>query len=441
MRSLLTRELGEGGLIQTRRLLDKSPGAMRLTYFDGTTYQPATVEARIDDGDRNFILDLNLPLVLTETRAETVAGFLLGEARIADDAAIGVSLADIAVEVGDGVQVDDGRIWRVDEIVEASGRHLSLSAERDSLKIVRASETQASIDLAAGFAEPGLLMIDAPALPDSLGDARPLVVGSGTPWPGPVTVSAGVDISMLRARSELVEPAGVGQLTAPLASGPLGRWDEASEFVLEMPGEVFASQTAIAALAGENAVLVQNKSGWELICYRNAELIGNHLYRLTGLLRGLQGSVIEAVSESAVCVRLDQRLQRANLAAHEVGTGLFWQASGRGLTNEADQVLFEKKAGLAFSPAHLRAKYLPGGDVTLTWVHRGAEISDSLILPEVENAGRFRARLIRNGATVLEADVDVPIWQLQDGWQAGDLVSIREYGADNRAGRAAELIL
>jgi len=63
-------ELAEGGMLRTRRLLDKVPGALRLTYSDGAeAYQPATVEARQPLGDRGMVIDVSLPLVLTETRA------------------------------------------------------------------------------------------------------------------------------------------------------------------------------------------------------------------------------------------------------------------------------------------------------------------------------------------------------------------------------------
>lgn len=75
-------EVTEGGLQSTRRLLDKPPGALRLAYISGAEgYQPATVEARIPEGDRSVVIDVSLPLLMTETRAQTVADYMLGQAR------------------------------------------------------------------------------------------------------------------------------------------------------------------------------------------------------------------------------------------------------------------------------------------------------------------------------------------------------------------------
>ncbi|MEL7454569.1 MAG: phage tail protein, partial [Pseudomonadota bacterium] len=56
--------LTEDGRLRTRQLLDKRPGALRLTYIDGAkAYQPGTVEARDASGDRGVVIDVTLPLV------------------------------------------------------------------------------------------------------------------------------------------------------------------------------------------------------------------------------------------------------------------------------------------------------------------------------------------------------------------------------------------
>lgn len=435
-------EMTDGGVARTRRLLDKVPGALRLTYSDGgEAYQPASVEARNPRGDRGMVIDVSLPMVLTETRAQAVADFILGQTVEGEGAALGLSYAHLPLEVGDGVRLEDGGVWRVVEVQDQGQIDVQMRVQGRGLATVRAGEPQERTERIAGFAVPGVLVIDGPALPGAIGQTLPLLAGIGHPWPGPVLVSAGGDAAMLSARAELVDPGGVGRLLAPLEAGPLGRWDEASELVLEMPGAQFSSLSEEAVLAGGVPLLVQGQDGWELMAYRDAALIGADQYRLTGLLRGLQGSVIARAETGAVCVVLDERLGRGNVGPGEIGLELSWQAEGRGLFGTLGTERFEDKAGLAFAPVHLCALRGASGVIDVTWVRRGAEISDSWILPEAANAGRFDVQLWRGEDRVFQGTVQAPIWRGETDWQSGDILQVREIGADGRLGRSAEMVL
>jgi len=337
--------------------------------------------------------------------------------------------------------VDGGRIWRVSELTDREHLRLRLRTDGVGLAPVRTVEPQGDTEAGADFAVPGVLVIDGPVLPGAIGDGRPLLAGIGRPWAGPLLVSAGADLTMSSPRAELSDPAGVGRLIAPLSAGPLGRWDEASQLVVEMPGDQFSSLSELAVLAGGVPLLVQHAQGWELIAYRDAQLIGADQYRLSGLLRGLQGSIISAAETGAVCVVLDPRLGRGNILTNELGLELQWQAEGRGLLGAVQSETFGNLAGLAFSSVHLRASEQLDGSVLLTWVHRGADITDSWILPESANVGRFQVQLKRGDEIAFERDTDLPQMQLETGWQSDDVVYVREYGADGRLGQFASLVL
>lgn len=435
-------DLAEGGLLITRRLLDKVPGALRLTYSDGAeNYQPATVEAREPQGDRGMVIDVSLPLVLTETRAQAVADFMLAQAGDGDGASLGLALRHLALEAGDGVRDEAGNVWRVTGLTDHAQYDVELRPDVATVPPARALDPFQRVETGANFAVPNVLVIDGPVLPGAIDDQRPLVAGLGQPWPGPLLVSAGLDVTMTTSRVDLVDPAGVGRLIAPLSAGPLGRWDEAAQLVLEMPGERFASLGQEAVLAGGVPILVQNGDTWELLAYRDAELIGQDQYRLTGLLRGLQGSVISEAPSGAVCAVLDDRIGRGNVSVEEIGLELFWQAEGRGLIGNAETFQFNDQAGLAFSPAHLQSLMMTDGRLRLEWVRRGADIRDSWVLPESVNEGRFQVRLERDGAIIAETDVDAPNLVIESGWQAGDQVQLRQYGGDGRLGRAAYLVI
>ncbi len=443
VREITADKLTEGGLQRTRRLLDKPPGALRLTYIGGAEgYQPATVEARVPEGDRGVVIDVSLPLLMTEARAQRVADYMLEQAAEGDSAAMGLALEHVDLEAGDGVRLGDGdQVWRVSGVTQAMSQALELRVDPGELDIVRAVEPAADAGGTGNFAQPEIWVIDGPVLPDAIGDGRPLLAGVGAPWPGPVIVSAGLEATQLTARAELPERAGAGRLLAPLMAGPLGRWDEGAVLHIDMPGEVLASLPEGAALAGAGPVLVQNASGWELIGYRDAALTGAGQYKLTGLLRGLQGSQILDVEAGALCVLLDGRVGRGNLRREEGGVEMVWQAEGRGLFGPLMADTFEDKAGLAFAPVHLRISVSSDGGQVANWVRRGAEIRDNWADIAAENVGRFAVEVLRGGEMVVDARVDQARWYIPETARAGDVLQVREIGADGRSGWPAHMVL
>ena len=101
-----------------------------------------------------------------------------------------------------------------------------------------------------------------------------------------------------------------------------------------LAGAGLSSRSDIAVLNGANAALVETEAGWELIQYREAELVDVETYKLSGLLRGQQGS------EAAAGATIDSRIlflsgaeARLNVADWERGLDLGWRAS-RGSSND-----------------------------------------------------------------------------------------------------------
>ena len=443
VRLLERAELTEGDLQRTRQLLDKAPGALRLTYIGGDEgYQPATVEARVPEGDRGVVLDVSLPMLLTETRAQAVADYVLGQAARGEQAALGLGLTHIDLEAGDGVQLTDGGdIWRVSEVMHTAYQAVQAELDVGQLSIVRAIDPARDTEAAAHLALPELWVIDAPVLPNSIGDGRPILAGVGDPWPGPVLVTAGLEAAQSSARAEIAERAGVGRLLAPLAKGPLGRWDNGARLVIEVSGVSLSDQTEMAALSVEQPILVENATGWEMMSYRHAELIGPNQYRLSGLLRGLQGSQILGVEDGAHCVFLDTRLARGNISREETGLELVWQGEGRGLSGPAIAAVFEDKAGLAFAPVHLRIGRSASGGLQASWVRRGADIRDNWVGAAAENTGRFAVEIIRGGGLAASETVAEALWELPLKTVSGDIFQVREIGEDGRRGWPAQLVL
>ena len=135
-------------------------------------------------------------------------------------------------------------------------------------------------------------------------------------------VHVGQDAETLTTRGSVASPATVGRLTQALASGVLHRWDETTALVVRFEGAPPASLSEWAVLAGANMAAVETASGWEILQYRQASLLGDGVWRLSRLLRGQQGTEGEmsaGASEGGLVVLLDPRAGRFETATGERG--------------------------------------------------------------------------------------------------------------------------
>ena len=430
-----TADIVLDGRSYARRLLDKRPGELRLTYIssDGT-YSPATAQVRDIAGDRGAVVSVSLPIVLGEARAETLAQQLLRQALKGDSAELAVSLEHLGIEPGDSVQIcGDGALWRVDEIEDAGLiRGMTLSEFVAPPQSTLISELSGNTPNAVVFGAPELIIIDA------LEDV-PLVAAAGSPWPGSVSIRAGQDAAFMTERAEVSSPASVGLVRSEISAQPIGRWDKASRLEVYVPGAAFSSETEASVLAGANRLLVETAGGWELLAFRTAELIGDDTYVLSDLLRGLRGTVSGSVDVNAHCVIPDGAVEPAVLSAEEIGVELQWQAVSDTIESPLQSETFEARGALAYRPGHLRAAW-QGSDLDIRWTRRGKDVPESWLLPEAENAGQFEV--------ILSSDAgDLGAWTTQTANLAltppsgSKWVKVAEIGPDGRRGAEAVLLI
>ncbi|MEM9668829.1 MAG: glycoside hydrolase/phage tail family protein [Pseudomonadota bacterium] len=429
----------EGGLDRTRSLLDKPPGSSRLTYIDGAdTYDPATVNVFNSQGDRGVVIDVGIPIVMTESRAVDLAEQLLARATEPESMTMGLGREWSCLEAGDRLRFSDlDGVWRIVDLNDTGAIEFRLERELDTgLAIPRTLEAPAVVNDPPPATPPQFILIDGPMLPGRNGQTGPLVATFGTPWARPVSVEAGASPELLGRRAVINDPVGIGRLTAPLGPGVSGRWDYGSILEIEIAEETFPSLSELAVLNGAGLLLVESQNNWELLAYREAELVASNRYRLRALLRGLRGTANRNADLNARCLIVDDRLQSVVFDAEEIGLDLIWQAEGRGGRGDASRFVFENKQALPYAPGHISHD---GNQIS--WVRRAAEIGDTWRDVNWENVGTFDVQHLRNG-TVMQADtVNEPFWRLPDTAMTGDNVEIREIGADGRAGRSASIEL
>jgi hypothetical protein len=422
----------DGASLKAERVLEARPGAARVRYIDGEAgYQTGSVVVR-SAGEGGGI-DLDLPAVCSGALARSAAERAL-EAGAADRLTVRPGPVEaLALEPGDTVTVA-GRSggWRVMRL----DLDETPSAVLEPVPSVRVGEDDGrpgADESAVVAGAPFFRVIELPPLIGAEDDGRPIAVVAADPW-RPMRVFAGSDAAALTARGEVAQPATVGVLVEPLGTGARHRWDAVNKVLVRVEGQAPQSQSEAAVLAGGNAVAIEAVGGWELVQFRSATLVGGGVWRLSGLLRGQQGTKAAGASSGAVVVFLDQALARADSPRAERDLPRIWRAGPAGGPAGGAGV---SEVGFTatgvhdrpWSPAHLRATTRADGGFDLGWIARSRVDGDRWDGETVVSASsRFRVR-------VLDGEVEKRRFEVE---AAGATCSAADLAADFPGGPDAQ---
>lgn len=408
-----------GASLRAIRTLEARPGAARVRFIDGgADYQTGMAIVRTD-GEGGGI-DLDLPAICSNALARAAAARVLEAGREERLTVTPGPLECLRLEPGDVVSVEgDGREWRVARFDGDETPSLAL----EPVSIVQTGEDEdvpSAGEPAAVAGAPFLRILDLPPLMGAEADARPIAVVASNPW-RPVRVFAGPDPASLTARGDVDGPATVGVLVEALEPGPRFRWDEANTLHIRVEGRPPEGLSTLAVLAGGNAVAVETARGWEIIQFRTAELVGAGIWRLSGLLRGQQGTEAATAAGAAsggLAVFLGAGLERMQSPPGERGLPLVWRAAPVGAPPGGAGVgggMFTTNGlhGRPWSPAHLRRAMRDDGGLEMTWVARSRLDGDRWDgEPAASDPSRFRIRLIDAAAQVRTIMIDEPFVSL-----------------------------
>ncbi|MCZ4297995.1 baseplate multidomain protein megatron [Henriciella marina] len=421
-------EIAGDGPSMTHVLLDKRPGHLTLTHISADdAYAPAVAHARIPEGDARYRIETSLPLLMSEAEATRVAGDLLKAAVESERASLTLPPHFVALELGDRISVETlpGE-WVIDDITDDGiARRLELSRPVEAVSVLAGSVPDRGT-AALVPAAPELILIDAPALPGKSANG-PLVAATGSPWVGPIAVEAGRSLNGLKTRARVPAPASIGRLIAPLAAGPVHRWDTSSKIELELFGGEVSSAEPKSVLAGANTLLVQSEEGWEALSFQRADLQEDGSWRLSGLLRGLYGSAPAEAEQGALVVLIDDALEPPAFKRDEVGIEMHWRAG------ESDPQVFrhQDRAGLPWPVAQLWAKQTAGG-MQVSWLACAPDIPDSWDLPDPTGSRLFEVVGLLEGGEVVNFRTPKSAVTLE---VSVDEVRVAEVAADGRLGR------
>lgn len=400
----------DGQAVRTDRQLDARPATARVRFMDGARdYQTGSALVR-QAGDGGEI-DLDLPAVCGPALAKVAAERALNDGfSKRANVALG-PLQALAVEPGDCITVQDltGE-WRVAGL-DLAEQAMATLTPRNIIVVDAEPDLPTSGPGGEVVGAPFFRMVELPPLPGADDDGRPLAVVAGSPWAA-MQVRAGPSVEALTVRADVARPATVATLTAPLHTGPRHRWDHLSTLTVRVEGEAPMSLGAMAVFAGGNALAIETLDGWEVIQFLRSELVGDDIWRLSGLLRGQQGTEVPmraGAAAGAVVVFLDEPI-RASSPAAERGLPLIWRAGQTGLSGGASVTELEWTAtGIhhrPWSPAHLRIATREDGGYDFSWIARSRTGGDVWDTEDAVVPLRFRLRILHEDGVLRVLDVD-----------------------------------
>jgi hypothetical protein len=349
-------------------------------------------------------------------------------------------------------RIEDGLVRRIE------ARSIDPAVLSPAAEVIREAPPADADDPAA----PLLTLLDLPLITGNEPGWQPYVAAFADPWPGAIALAVGTADTGFVTRQGLSRRATVGEITAPVAAGPIARWDEANVVTVRLYGGALASATDLAVLNGANlAAIGSEEGGFEVIQFRNATLIGANTWRLGGLLRGQGGTGDVADAGHAAGARfvlLDGAVELLQLREAESGLALTLRAGAAGTVYDPDTftdvTLTTARRGLrCLPPVHVAdARDPDSGDVTVAWIRQsriGGDGWDVTEVPLGETVEAYRLEIldgddvVRTIATAAPSAVYAHADQVADFGATPDGINVRvsQVSPTEGAGAAAVSLL
>lgn len=188
---------------------------------------------------------------------------------------------------------------------------------------------------------------------------------------------------------------------------------------------------------------------------------GAHVhFELSGFLRGVLGSRHAMPAPHPVgarIVKLDTRLVRVEIGAHEWGEPLRFVAPPAGVAASdaraaVAEITLPHAALRPWAPAHVRARRVPGDDVETSWIRcarAGGDAWGAGEPPLGEAVESYSVEVLDDGDVVRAVTVSTPAWTYTAAQQTADFgappaslhIRVAQIDAGGRAGLKAELTI
>ncbi|WP_420606226.1 phage tail protein [Novosphingopyxis sp.] len=394
---------------RSRAPLGDYPTAIEYRHYDiARDYQAGLQRAR-RAGVGCGVARLDFPAAMTADEAMVLAVSLARRAG-AERERLRLAVAHGADDLRAGSTLDwDGARWTISEIEHRRGAMLvtARSLARTTPIAAGGLSGRALREADRAHGPTRLMLVELPDIARGGGD-RPVVAAAAaglSPGWRRAALSIGNGGDSLRPIGVTAPAAVMGVLEYPLAATPPGLVDARSRPVVRLlnPEMTLRDADRAALLTGANIAAI----GGEVLQFERAVALGETLYRLERLYRGLYGTEAHGDHAAGGTFLLLQRDRLRLLEGPEIAAGLPLSAAALGIADERAvmaSVAITGRAALPFAPVHFTAEPLPGGALRLRWVRRsrlGAEWSLSVEPPLGEDTELYRLSATDDAGTPL----------------------------------------
>ena len=371
------------------------PATIELGFTDGTgEYGRSVVGSRRLVGSSRRETSLESALVLRPGEAQRLADARLQSMWAERETAhFALSPRAVSLEPGDVVEIDGApRLYRVERIADGVARRVEARAVEPAALPARAREPQIvrRTRKPSVFGPPQALILDLPASGASP-EVHQHIAVAADPWPGSVAVYRAPPGGTFTLHSFVDVPASIGRTLSSFPPGPVWRWDRRSVLDVELSTGSLSSLPEDEVLAGGNLLALLGPDGAaEIVCVREAVLVGPRRFRLSGFLRGLGGTerlAARMLAPGMALVQLDGAVVPLSTGLSEIGRSWTYRIgpAGREVSDSSYVTLDATVTPTALAPlapVHGSARRSQAG-VELAWMRRARLDGDSWNLAEV----------------------------------------------------------
>ena len=427
------------GFLETQRAVEADvAGRIRLSFVEAEgDYETRAVEAVFPGEETVNVSHSELALSLTRAEGQRTVERWMTEARVGRDGAkltLPPSLGHLGA--GDVVCLADGPrgTYRIDRVEQAGA--IAIEAVRVETAVYEPSDDAEERVTPRTFAAPvpvTAIFLDLPLMSGQEVPHAPHLAVSATPWPGSVAVFSSDRDAGYRLNSQITARAVVGETLSALDAARHGLWDRGAPLRVRVTGGALSSVGKDQVLNGANLLAIGDGSAdkWELVQFRDAELVAPDTYDLSMRLRGQAGTdAIMPASWPAGSrvVMLNNALKQIQSQISERDLARHYRIGPAKRPYDDPSYTHAQQAfpGIGLRPlsvCHLRALQNATGDYLFNWVRRTRIDGDSwsgFDVPLGELRELYLLRVMQGSVRKREVTLGTPGWNYTQTMKVAD---------------------
>jgi hypothetical protein len=431
----------DGVLEETRGSTVELAGRVRLRFVEADgDFEVIAEEAILPDDATHAVSTSEFPLAMTRAEGRQTVERWLSEARVATDTLqLTLPPSQLDTGAGDVIAIPEGQgrgLFRIDRADQMAGAQ-KLEAVRIEPESYRPANFEDEATTLRPFVPPAPVapfFLDLPLLTGDEVPHAPHLAVTARPWPGSVALYASDEDANYTLNSLVTARTPVGVLETALFPAAPGRIDRGAALQVRMLAGGLESVSDLGLLNGGNLCAIGDGTpdGWELVQFRDAELVDTDTYLLRHRLRGQVGTErSDPWPEGSYLVRLDGTAEQIDLAEAKRGLARYYRIgpAGRPVDDpsfSAVRLAFDGLGLRPLSPVHLQLKPGAGGDLSLSWTRRTRIDGDRWDIAEVplgEDKEEYVVRVVQEGTVIRQVNTPTPVWTYGAAAQAADALS------------------